>query len=736
MDGGACSGGGFFGFLGGNKAERPSGGSGIGNDLEGARHAARGAEEAVRRQVAEAVVKGGARELQAALAEAQRLGLHGAEVRRARDALLALEAHDFRKRADLIVEEAIDSDDWWKMQAAMQTVVGSGLGNEQASRLQEAMKTYKRRQEAAKELRTATESRDPARLRTAIEHALKAYVKEPLVKQARDDLRSLEARTAAMQGLRRVASGGDQGALKAAIEAAERVGLKDPEERRALEKAKGDMRATALSKLDRLHQAEDHAGLQEALVSSSDHFLTPEQTAEYKNKLATLRAQDKCRQALQLALQSGEKHQLQSALASAQQACLREADLQRVHQALRAVEAQEHVNLTRAQATEGLRTALQSEDTNCLAAALAAAEQAGVGGQEAAPALERLRYLRSRGGAVQELQAAAKQEDIYRLRAALATARGAHVSEAELQRAREALKVLEAQAHARRSMEGAMASRDPVLLQSSIDYARQAGLAKRELSQAEAELRSLGHSTVALELRTALAGGDLERLRLAAQAATDAGLSGPEVDAARERIRQMESHQWLRKQLQAAIDSRDTARLQAALRQAESAGLRADDRQVLAARQELEKSSAQMHARQELQLARAGGNPYALLAAIRTAEGAGMGVEELAAARAELKQIGGGASPTGPPTEPQFYNGGPPTNPQLPRYPSTATNYGEQMSETNFPSCATNPQLQAYHGLPSCVTNPQIQDPGFPSCPTNPQVVEVPTTRPRVTWAQ
>merc|ERR1712232_1542685 len=98
--------------------------------------------------------------------------------------------------------------------------VGSGLGAEQTSRLQEAMKTYKRRQEAIQELRVATKARDPARLRTAIEHAMKVYLKESLIKQARDDLRSLEARLAAQQVLREAVAGGDHAAVKAAIQAA------------------------------------------------------------------------------------------------------------------------------------------------------------------------------------------------------------------------------------------------------------------------------------------------------------------------------------------------------------------------------------------------------------------------------------------------------------------------------------------------------------------------------------
>jgi len=669
--------------------------------MDGARSVATSAVDRVRQQVADAVVGGSATQLQDALAEAQRYGLHGTEVRRARDALIALEAHDFRRRADIVVEEAIESDDWWKLQAAMQTVVGSGLGSEQSGRLQEAMRTHKRRQEAARELQTAAQARDPAKLRTAIELALKAHVKEPLVKRARDDLRSLEARLAAMEQLRKATTSGDVDAIKAAIEATERTGFNHQEERSMLDAAKREVQAGKLAHLERLHKAQDHNALERELAGASSHFLKDGHVAEYTEKIEQLRTQDQCRQQLQQAVQAADKNRLVAALRNAEATGLRDvAEVQSARDALQAMETREKQVYSRQQAGRELQAALQFEDANRLSAALHAAEQAGVAGQEAAPARERLRFLRSKTGAAQELQDAMQAGDVYRLRAALATARGAGVCEAEVQRARDSLRVIEGHAHAKRSLEAACKSRDPHLLQRAIESARQAGLPKRDVAHAEAELRAFGNSQVALELRAATADGGLERLKAAAQAAGDAGLFGPEVDAAWERIRQLESNQWLRKQLQGAIASGDSARLQAAIRQAELAGFGGDP-EVAAARAELESRNARLHARQELQLARAGANPYALLAAIRAAQAAGLPVEELEAARVDLQRLDphgvAGGGPVGPPTDPQVFTA-PITDPQLQAPPSAMT---APMTNPRFQAPPTDPQPPPpppYHG--------------------------------------
>jgi len=81
-----------------------------------------------------------AAELEAVLADAQRGGLPDREVARAREQLLALEAEGMRSHASLVVEEAIESGDFWQLQAAMQTAVSCGLAGEQMMRLKEAMR--------------------------------------------------------------------------------------------------------------------------------------------------------------------------------------------------------------------------------------------------------------------------------------------------------------------------------------------------------------------------------------------------------------------------------------------------------------------------------------------------------------------------------------------------------------------------------------------------------------------
>lgn len=61
------------------------------------------------------------------------------------DQLLAVEAQEFRQRADQLVDEAVASDDWWRLQAAMQLVVGAGLAAEKASQLTAAMRAQRAR---------------------------------------------------------------------------------------------------------------------------------------------------------------------------------------------------------------------------------------------------------------------------------------------------------------------------------------------------------------------------------------------------------------------------------------------------------------------------------------------------------------------------------------------------------------------------------------------------------------
>mmetsp|Transcript_85284 Transcript_85284/g.241829 ORF Transcript_85284/g.241829 Transcript_85284/m.241829 type:complete len:395 (-) Transcript_85284:69-1253(-) len=75
----------------------------------------------------------------------------GACRRRAGDAQLAAEASDFRRGVDSMVEDAVQSNDWWRLQAAMQMVVGYGLEDKWAVRLQEAMRAHSRHRGRARE---------------------------------------------------------------------------------------------------------------------------------------------------------------------------------------------------------------------------------------------------------------------------------------------------------------------------------------------------------------------------------------------------------------------------------------------------------------------------------------------------------------------------------------------------------------------------------------------------------
>lgn len=72
-----------------------------------------------------------------------------------REEVIAAEAEELRQRVDELVKEAVASNDWWRLQAATQIVVSSGLGEEKAAELRAAM--------CAHRLRTETRKAEPRR---------------------------------------------------------------------------------------------------------------------------------------------------------------------------------------------------------------------------------------------------------------------------------------------------------------------------------------------------------------------------------------------------------------------------------------------------------------------------------------------------------------------------------------------------------------------------------------------
>mmetsp|Transcript_40448 Transcript_40448/g.93926 ORF Transcript_40448/g.93926 Transcript_40448/m.93926 type:complete len:840 (+) Transcript_40448:53-2572(+) len=612
-------------------------------------------------------------EVEALLLDAHKVGLQGPEVRWARDVLLESEAGEFRKTALKLVEDAVESGDYWKLQAAMQAAVGSGLGPEQAPRLKQAMRTHKLRSEASRELRRAAQSRDVARLRTAIEGALKVHLEEDAVKRARNALRALQARETVRTELRRATETKDMPRLKAAIAAAETMRkeklpdmvAEDPKEADELDAARAALRMHAMSRLSRLADAEDIESLGKGLQELSGHGVPAEEWQHFEQRHSQLKTRQRCQDVLAQATKARNKEAILAAMEDAK--AVMEADsevLEIAQKTVSMIEAEETMVKTRTEVAEELARAVQGEDQRRLVAALTAADAAGFTSSEVSFARERLRRLRARVGAGQELREAAHSADMYRLRAAITAAKRAEVSESELAGAREALRCLELQADIRRSIEAAVTAKDVELLRRCIEDAKQAGLNRQEVARAQKELQKLGQSSVGRELAEALRTGDAIRLRAAARAATDAGMTGAEVDSAWHRLRELESHSWLRQQLDAALGSNDAVRLQAAIKQAELGGLSSPD--LSAAKRHLEALNARLHARQELHLARTSGNPYALLAAVRQGQEAGLPQHELDVAKRSAE---GFAFDSGPETVPQLIV--PPTMPQVQAQPPT-----------------------------------------------------------------
>jgi len=488
------------------------------------------------------------------------------------------------------------------------------------------------------------------------------------VKRARATLRALQARESARKELRRAAEAKDMTRLKAAIIAAEKSFQEkvpemcgdDPKEKQELDAARAALRTHAMSRLSRLADAEDIESLGKGLQELSGHGVPAEEWQQFEQRHSQLKTRQRCQDTLAQATKARDKDAILAAMEDAKVVLEQNSEVIEIAQkTVSMLEAEETMAKTRAEVAEELTRSVHGEDQRRLIAALTAADAAGFTSSEVAFARERLRRLRARVGAAQELREAAHSADMYRLRAAITAAKRAEVSESELAGAREALRCLELQADVRRSIEAAVTAKDVELLRRCIEDGKQAGLNRQEVARAQKHLQKLGQSSVGRELAEALQTGDAVRLRAAARAATDAGMTGAEVESAWHRLRELESHSWLRQQLDGALASNDAVRLQAAIKQAELGGLGPPE--LSAAKRHLDALNARLHARQELHLARTSGNPYALLAAVRQGQEAGLPQHELEVARRSAEAFSG--FDTGPDTVPQL--SAPPTQPQV-----------------------------------------------------------------------
>jgi len=659
-------------------------------------------------------------ELRAALEEARRAGIHGPEVCLARDRLAALESGDMRKHASLVVEEAIKSDDFWKLQAAMATAAGAGLPPTEINRLKDAMRAHKRRKDAAQKLRKAVDGRSAADLRAAIEVALREHVCSKDVERARSALGELEAkdrsqqeaeqsrqkalqeaennRIAIQRQLLEAAATKDTLTLRRAIMAVEinprrqRVQSTDD----ALRVARAELRSLAIENMRSCAQAGDSKRLSNAMDDARDCGVEPAEIALFDKTLCTLREHDSHRQKLDMAVQGGVLGQLLEAVGLAKAAGIADAALRPAQEAVNVIEAREKHAAAKASTAQELRLAMCAEDADALAAAISEADRFGI---DITPARERLRVLRAREAAGQELHKAETSGDVYRLRAAISTARSMGVSEADLERAGASLIALTGQVRARRALEHAVASEDANMLQRAIEEARSASIPRHEVTSAEEKLRSIAHTRVDDELRAAMAADDVRRLRAAVDAASHAGVADSEVSAAWERVRALEWRAWSQRELEAAVKSHDSARLQAAIDDARAAGV--DEAAVHLAVTELSTWVKTRTLQQELRLAWASGSAHVLRAAIDAAAGIGLSGGLIQSAKGELEALERGAGRPPPPTaapppmpasplqEPQLGPGALPEQQQRFEAPPTDPKW------VSFDTPQTDPQLHA-----------------------------------------
>jgi len=601
-------------------------------------------------------------EVQNALQMAQDAGLHGPEVIRARDALSALEAGGIKEQAMEIVDAAIESDNWWKLQSAMAMAHSTGFDKKDVDRLQEAMRMCKKRKDDVQLMREAAQRRDAAALRTAIEVSLKDYVAEKYVKPMRDELRSMEASTFVKSQLDAAIRSKSARQMQEAINAATKAGIKenDKEAGESLRAVQTELQSMALDNLHRLIEKRNVGELDMAISEWRNRGVREEALAPFSKKLEVWKKHDACRRDLEAAIRSGNPSQISSALAVADTAGMNESDLQFARLALRKHQdrerAQQQQDQERREQEEQQRRRQEQERVE--------RENEQQRRQQEQAKLEREKEERRRkserdkeeqrrlqqerereqmavnqkqaelrASAEMKLHAAMSGSDVKQLEVAIQMAQQMGLSSVELARANDVLRGIHSRTQAAQDLRIAIQSSDIYRLKAAIANARHAGVADADIADAQAHVARLqGQGNVRRTLQTAVASRNMDMIRKAIDEARRAGLPAHEIAEIEQHLHS--SQESAKSALHAAMATGDPSRLRVEIGAATDAGLA--QHEILAASEHLRKLEWQQSVRKELQTAMQRGDPVKLQTALQHAIAADMPDHELAHARAEL----------------------------------------------------------------------------------------------------
>ncbi|CAK9021392.1 Probable calcium-binding protein CML18 (Calmodulin-like protein 18) [Durusdinium trenchii] len=501
--------------------------------------------------------------LRAAIAKAKAVGLKEdvAEAER----ILAEEEAKEEARRRLAAAEAAGSIP--ELEAALEAATAAQLRPDELRAAQQRLEQLRRREAARTALQEAMRQDDVEQLTQALRAAEGEGVEDSLLDEARRLLRQKEKLARAREALQRALGQGEINELRSAIEHGRANGLEEEELAAAEAKLKEMEEAEELERKRREEEADRAERVRE------------------EERLAMLERakQDHAKDLLQKALGSRDMDALRAAIDAATKVGLDESSIDQARQALEEEEAKEQKLLEMQSARNALAAAVSSGDINRLQDALQRGASAGLEDSEldaAREALERCERRASARAALQEaLKSGASLDQIHEsLRKAEALGGSGNEADALLI---EAVKKKAAQEQAKKDLEEALSSNDVEKIRQALLKAGEAGLSANVLQDAIAELQRLERRADAQqklqhELEASRAHStDVEKLRGAIEAASEAGLDVSEAEAA---LREVERRATAQRRLSNAMSSSpaNLDALRAALEEAKEAGLDGD----------------------------------------------------------------------------------------------------------------------------------------------------------------
>eukprot|EP00927_Polykrikos_kofoidii_P011239 TRINITY_DN14755_c0_g1_i2.p1 TRINITY_DN14755_c0_g1~~TRINITY_DN14755_c0_g1_i2.p1 ORF type:complete len:2053 (-),score=473.09 TRINITY_DN14755_c0_g1_i2:994-6915(-) len=507
--------------------------------------------------------------LNAAVGEADAIGLEGAEVEEARS-LLAAEAKKIAAQ-----ERVVHALRTCEMEALREAVLGArsvGLVTPELERAARLLAVEEERRAVRTALVWAIQCRDVEALRLAIQDAQVAVSAASVADLAADATKVLEEEERlidARASLRRhsLQVGQREGSLEelqASIEEGRAAGLTPWELEAARALANFEVRRSAARA--RLEEAL-RAALREGLLVGLD----PHETQSASEVLTSIEYRQDLHRELEVEAKNRSIEGMRFALRKLQEGKFEEdGDWPEAATARKVLAVEER----RAQALENLRLAGAKSEENALQVAVDEAVKAGVDSSEVERAQVTLTFRVWKVNARQALDEAVKKAEVVALRNAITDAEAVHLSPAEIQEARTKLEACQRRDEASARLARALEDESNEALRTAINEGRTSGVAAEELARASRRLAARDQFEVMrAEVEMALRSKHSAELREAISRAEAMKFTGVELIAARRALAQNTALQVLRDELPKARESWKVGPLEVAVRDVEGLGM-------------------------------------------------------------------------------------------------------------------------------------------------------------------